>query len=570
MKSIASLAVSALLLTQSWAAPTSISRCGDWTTREWDAIVVGAGTAGIIVADRLSEAGLTTLLLEQGGPSYGITVGTERPDWLKDTNMSRVDVPGLYKSIFEGNTKLTCGPEIVSSLQACATGGNSAINAGLYFQPPASDWDDYHPEGWHSRDVQPAIDRLVQRQPPVTQYSADGDYYLQTGYEAARAWLTEKAGYKEVAFDEQPDEKENVFGRPVYNYIDGQRGGPTRTYLQSALKRRNFHLQTGAAVDYIIQKGGKATGVHVMVDNQEKDIKVSPSGRVISSAGAILSPKLLMYSGIGPKNVLSDLAAASHTPYTESSSWVINENVGQGLFDNPNTFIELSGPSIESYTYSYADPPQEDEDKFLRSRSGPYTFASQTSAFWSYIDHEDGSRTGVQGTIDSSGFSKFTNNHTITLNVYGTSGMLSTGRVVLSSDGKFIAGPSSDVYYSNPRDAHDIATFIHSIFQSLPASTPDSPAEDGLTPLNLPQASTVDEIYEYITTPSAYAVGAVQHWSSSCRLGTCVDGDTKIVGTENVHVVDASIVSPLTVNPQFGIMVAAERGAEKILNLLGL
>jgi cellobiose dehydrogenase (acceptor) len=94
MKSIAALGVTALLLAQSSAAPTD-TKSGDWTTREWDAIVVGAGTAGIIVADRLSEAGLSTLLLEQGVPSYGITGGRERPEWLKATNMSRVDVPGL-------------------------------------------------------------------------------------------------------------------------------------------------------------------------------------------------------------------------------------------------------------------------------------------------------------------------------------------------------------------------------------------------------------------------------------------------------------------------------------------
>lgn len=67
----------------------------DWASQPWDAVVVGAGTAGIIVADRLSEAGHRTLLLEQGGKSYGIVGGKERPGWLNGTDLSRVDVPGL-------------------------------------------------------------------------------------------------------------------------------------------------------------------------------------------------------------------------------------------------------------------------------------------------------------------------------------------------------------------------------------------------------------------------------------------------------------------------------------------
>lgn len=84
----------------SWAlveALPSPKTDNDWEKREWDAIVVGAGTAGIIVADRLSEAGLSTLLLEIGGASYGITGGRERPEWLDGTELSRVDVPGLCK-----------------------------------------------------------------------------------------------------------------------------------------------------------------------------------------------------------------------------------------------------------------------------------------------------------------------------------------------------------------------------------------------------------------------------------------------------------------------------------------
>ncbi|KAG4218568.1 hypothetical protein PC116_g32952 [Phytophthora cactorum] len=181
------------------------------------------------------------------------------------------------------------------------------------------------------------------------------------------------------------------------------------------------------------------------------------------------------------------------------------------------------------------------------------------------MPNPDGTKTGVQGTIDSSGYGEFVDNKTITLNIYGTSGLYSAGRVILSDDGKFVPGPSSDIYYSDPRDSENIAKFIRTIFQALPPSSPNSPATEGLTPLNIPRNSTQEEIRTYITTWSDYAVGSVQHWSSSCRIGKCVDTDTKVIGTDNIYVVDASILSPLTVNPQFGVMVAGEKGAERIL-----
>lgn len=461
-----------------------------------------------------------------------------------------------------------CKGDVVHAYQACTMGGNSAINAGLYFQPPSSDWDDYHPEGWHAKDVKPAIDRLLQRQPAVTDYSADGKSYSESVQTAVKDWLVGSAGYEEVSFADEPDKKTKAFGRPVYNYIDGQRGGPVRTYLQTALSRSNFHLSMGVHVQYVQQKCGKASAVVVkMADGSQKTIALTDKGRVVLSAGAIQSPQVLMYSGIGPQDTLSKMAAKNHTPYTQPKQWVVQESVGKGLFDNPNTFIELSAPSIASFVPSYESPDAAQADMYLQSRTGPYTFAGQAAAFWTYMDGGNGTRVGVQGTVTVNGYADYTDNHTITLNVYGTSGLGSSGSVVLDDD-KFIAGASGGIYYSDPRDAKAVATFIHDIFQALPPSTPDKHAENGLTPLNIPRDASAEEIQKYITTYSAYAVGAVQHWSSSCRIGKCVDTSTKVIGTRNIHVVDASIIAPMTVNPQFAVMVAGEMGSQKILEAM--
>ena len=110
----------------------------------------------------------------------------------------------------------------------------------------------------------------------------------------------------------------------------------------------SFRLQTGVRVKYIDQVEGTASGVVADVAGLLKTIALAPKGRVILSTGALVSPGLLMYSGIGPEETLANLSSAAFTPYNESN-WVVNPSVGEGLFDNPNTFIELTGPSIQSY-----------------------------------------------------------------------------------------------------------------------------------------------------------------------------------------------------------------------------
>jgi cellobiose dehydrogenase (acceptor) len=508
----------------------------------------------------MSEAGKKTLLLEQGGPSYHITGGTAGPSWLDGSNLSRVDVPGLYKSIFsipDGN--LTCASDIVNAFQGCTIGGNTAINAGLFFQPPASDWNRYFPEGWKNNDMQSAINKVRSKQPSTDIPSQDGQRYLQSGYEVAKQWLVDGAGYAEVGLNDSPGNhtKTKKFGHPVYNYEGGQRSGPVKTYLQSALKRENFSFKTGARVLRVSRDGDLATGVEVSpngaIDGVTTEYCIKEGGLIISSAGAMLSPQLLMWSGIGDADILTNISAQGLVK-TPSPDWINNTAVGDKVFDNPNTFIELHSEAISSYNYNYSDPIPADRDLYLNSRSGPYSFGSQTSAFWDFIEQGE-DLVGCQGTIDSSGAMDYTQNGTITLNVYGTSGLRSVGRVSL--DAKGIALPSAN-FYADKRDAEAVATFVYNIFAALPAS---------LSPLNIAKNSTLEEITTWISTASPYTLGNVQHWSSSCRIGSCVDADAKVIGMQNLFVVDASISAPLTTNPAMGTMIIAERAVERILAL---
>lgn len=523
---------------------------------KWDAIIVGAGPAGIVAADRMSEAGKRTLLLEQGGDSYYSTGGRERPDWLADTDLSRVDVPGLYSSIFSGNSDLLCGNKQNGGFGGCTIGGSSAINAELFIQPPASDFDTYYPASWKSRDMKSAIEKVKAKQPITNTPSADGKRYLQSGYEAAKKWLVKGAGFKDIAVNGNPEEKDGVFGRTNYAYEKGQRSGPVKTYLASALARSNFSLKSGVQVKRVQRTGGKATAVEAVVNGKATTFKLSKNGRIILSGGSFFSPQLLMMSGIGDPTSLASLKTNKLLDMA-SSQWINNTAVGDHLYDNPNTFIILSGPGVQSYNFNYDSPISADKDLYLHSRSGPYASAGPTSLLWDIVKQSDGSSIAVQGTVNVAGSFGYTGKDTITLNVYATSGARSKSRIVL--DNKGLPGPASDFLFSNGADADAVATVIAKILKALPGS--------GLTSLNIPPTASKSDILKYITTPSQYTRGYVNHWSGSCKIGSCVDLNTRVKGMENLHVVDSSITEAFTTNPMFGIVAVAERASELILAL---
>lgn len=89
-----------------------------------------------------------------------------------------------------------------------------------------------------------------------------------------------------------------------------------------------------------------------------------------------------MMSGIGDPSVLSKIQEAGKLSANMSpDDWINSTAVGAGLFDNPNTFIELQGETIQSYVYEY-EAPAVDAEAYVQNRSGPYTFASETCVFF--------------------------------------------------------------------------------------------------------------------------------------------------------------------------------------------
>jgi cellobiose dehydrogenase (acceptor) len=152
------------------SVPTSTSSVSPGPTKTgipvpaetFDYVVVGAGAAGIPMADKLSEAGKKVLLIEKGPPSSGRWGGGIKPNWLSGTNLTRFDVPGLCNEIWHNSSGIACTD--TDQMAGCVLGGGTAVNAGLWWkvrqlnsglgirannnvQPYSLDWDYNFPSG---------------------------------------------------------------------------------------------------------------------------------------------------------------------------------------------------------------------------------------------------------------------------------------------------------------------------------------------------------------------------------------------------------------------------------------
>jgi choline dehydrogenase len=512
----------------------------------YDYVIVGAGSAGCVLAARLSEdPDVRVLLLEAGPPDTKQNIHVP----LGYLKLARTEVDWDIDSAPEPH----CNGRRLPLPRGRVLGGSSSINAMIYIRGNPLDYDEWGVEGWSWQDLFPYFLRAEDNERGASEWHAVGGPLPVSDQRSGNVM---PPAFVEAAVEAGLERNEDFNGAGQDGagmYQVTQRGGMRASaavaYLHPAAARPNLTVMPDSHVTRVLLEGTRAVGVEALRSGQAEELRAERE--VILCGGAYHSPQLLMLSGIG---------AAEHLAMREIEPLLDLPAVGANLSDHAAAYNVWTTPEPESLLQALEPAALE---QFNASQTGP--FASNFAEAGAFARVGDGAPAPdiqfhfVPLQIVEEGFGD-PEAH----GVWASPCLLtprSRGSVRLASEDPLAKPIVRNGFYSEPGDMERMVAALRLMREicSRPAL-----ARYCAQPYTVPAGDAEEDLRAHV----AATTFPIYHPVGTCAIGSVVDERLRVSGAEALRVVDASVMPSVPRgNTNAPTIAIAERAADLIRGL---